>query len=86
MSSRSKNPSTVDCLHHEGVAPLREAPGAGGGGGQWEDLQANASSRHPDGVNVAFGDTHITFIDFMIDAGRWQAYGAAGDGQMIQAE
>ncbi len=60
--------------------------GAGGGGGQWEDLQANASSRHPDGVNVAFGDTHITFIDFMIDAGRWSAYGAAGDGQMIQAE
>jgi prepilin-type N-terminal cleavage/methylation domain-containing protein/prepilin-type processing-associated H-X9-DG protein len=60
--------------------------GAGGGGGAWEDLQANASSRHPDGVNVAFGDTHCSFIDFTIDASRWQAYGAAGDGQMIQAD
>ena len=46
-----------------------------GGGGQYEAMEANnvlhtASSYHPGGVNVSFGDASGRFISNAIDAGR----------------
>ena len=46
-------------------------------------FQAAARSRHPGGVQVAFGDGHVTFIGDTVDWNVWQRLGAIADGQVI---
>ena len=38
-----------------------------------------ARSRHPGGVNVAFADGHVTFVEDSIDLAIWRALGARND-------
>ena len=47
---------------------------------------AAARSRHPDGVQVAFADGHVSFISDTIDLDTWQALGAINDGLVISGE
>jgi prepilin-type N-terminal cleavage/methylation domain-containing protein/prepilin-type processing-associated H-X9-DG protein len=57
-----------------------------GGTGTWNGADANASSRHSDGVNVTFGDGHTTFVTSDVDANVWLGYGGANDGLQIMAQ
>ncbi len=52
-------------------------------GGDWDAFHAAARSRHPGGVNVLFGDGHITFIGDGIDLQTWRCLGARDDGQPV---
>ena len=46
----------------------------------------SARSRHPGGVQVAFGDGHVTFVSQDIDALVWRWIGAINDGNSIPGE
>lgn len=45
--------------------------------GNWRDAFAVANSNHPNGVNVAFADGSVRFIDDTIDPVVWSAIGTA---------
>jgi prepilin-type N-terminal cleavage/methylation domain-containing protein/prepilin-type processing-associated H-X9-DG protein len=49
----------------------------------WDQYHAAARSMHPGGVNVAFGDGHVTFIANTIDLDVWHCLGAINDGTPI---
>jgi prepilin-type processing-associated H-X9-DG protein len=40
-----------------------------------------ASSRHPGGVNLLFGDGHVQFISEAIHQATWQALGTIRGGE-----
>ncbi|MCE9547946.1 MAG: DUF1559 domain-containing protein [Planctomycetia bacterium] len=44
---------------------------------------AGASSNHPGGVNVVFGDNHVAMIATSVALNTWQAYGTANGGEAI---
>ncbi|MCE9548661.1 MAG: DUF1559 domain-containing protein, partial [Planctomycetia bacterium] len=48
--------------------------------------EATASSNHPGGVNVVFGDNHVQMISTSIDLKLWQAWGTADGGEKIDPE
>ena len=50
---------------------------------RWDEFHAAARSHHPGGVNVVFGDGHVTFISETIDLQTWRCLGAMDDGQVI---
>ena len=54
--------------------PCEDAPGFDAS--TWRNA---ARSRHPGGVNVAFADGHITFVEDSIDLAIWRALGARND-------
>ncbi len=62
-----------------GNSTVSEVGGAGGTESDFSSASAQASSRHPGGVNVAFGDNHVSFVNTEVDLSTWQAYGAAND-------
>lgn len=45
---------------------------------------APASSNHSEGVNVLFGDGHVTIVSDSIDAGIWQALGTINGGESVE--
>jgi prepilin-type N-terminal cleavage/methylation domain-containing protein/prepilin-type processing-associated H-X9-DG protein len=49
----------------------------------WDRYHAAARSNHPDGVNVAFGDGHVTFVSDNIDLMVWRCLGAINDGTPV---
>ena len=57
---------------------------------QWTPILARPSSHHPGGVNVAFGDGHVTFVSQDISYHVWQALmtpnGKASDQPLRQFE
>ena len=55
-------------------------------GTQYDEHHAAARSRHPGGVNVVFGDGHVTFVGDTIELVTWQRLAAIADGQVITAE
>ncbi|MEK6246884.1 MAG: DUF1559 domain-containing protein [Planctomycetales bacterium] len=57
-----------------------------GGGAKWAKAEATASSLHPGGVDVAFGDTHVSFVADNIDKKVWQAYGTRAGKEKVFAE
>jgi prepilin-type processing-associated H-X9-DG protein len=52
-------------------------------GTQHDEFHAAARSRHPGGVNVVFGDGHVTFVGETIDLAIWQRLAAISDGEVI---
>ena len=46
---------------------------------------ASASSRHPGGVNVTFGDGHVSFVNDTIDLVTWRRLGSIADGYGVLA-
>ncbi|MCE9547317.1 MAG: DUF1559 domain-containing protein [Planctomycetia bacterium] len=46
---------------------------------------AGASSNHPGGVNVVFGDNHVQMVNTSIDQGTWTAFGTCNGGEAINA-
>ena len=52
-------------------------------GNRWDELHAAARSPHPGGVNVVFGDGHVTFVSETIDLQTWRCLGAMNDNQVI---
>ncbi|MBN2296814.1 MAG: DUF1559 domain-containing protein [Pirellulales bacterium] len=52
----------------------------------WDEFHAAARSRHPGGVNVAFGDGHVTFVDDAVDLHVWRILGSRKDGQTVPEE
>ncbi len=55
-------------------------------GTQYNEHQAAARSRHPGGVNVVFGDGHVTFVSDSIDLVTWQWLAAIADGHVVPAD
>ena len=49
----------------------------------WDELHAAARSFHPGGVNIGFGDGHVTFIEDAIDIEIWRMLGSIDDGRTI---
>jgi prepilin-type processing-associated H-X9-DG protein/prepilin-type N-terminal cleavage/methylation domain-containing protein len=47
---------------------------------------AAARSRHPGGVNVAFGDGHVSFYNDTIDWHVWQALSTIAGGENVQSQ
>ncbi|HEY3391444.1 MAG TPA: H-X9-DG-CTERM domain-containing protein, partial [Lacipirellulaceae bacterium] len=56
-----------------------------GGTGVRRQTFSSARSFHPGGVNVAFGDCHVTFISDSVSLAYWQAIGTM-DGQEAISE
>jgi prepilin-type processing-associated H-X9-DG protein len=68
-----------------------------GGKNNWKQAEATASSKHPGGVNVTFGDAHVSFISNatdddhwysfrdVIDLDDWQALGTVAGGERVSA-
>jgi prepilin-type N-terminal cleavage/methylation domain-containing protein/prepilin-type processing-associated H-X9-DG protein len=52
-------------------------------GNRWDEFHAAARSHHPGGVNVVFGDGHVSFITETIQLQIWRCLGAMNDGQPI---
>jgi prepilin-type processing-associated H-X9-DG protein len=67
----------VFCVDRPG-APCDNTAGA-----VWDHYHAAARSNHPGGVNVAFGDGHVTFVGNAIDLAVWQCLGAMNDGTPV---
>jgi prepilin-type processing-associated H-X9-DG protein len=44
-----------------------------------------ARSKHPGGVNVAYGDASVHFVSSTIDYTTWMCMGSRNDGQPVQA-
>lgn len=51
------------------------------GWGQIHQFYASARSRHPGGVNVCFGDGHVSFISDTVDRDVWRGLGTAAGGE-----
>ena len=51
--------------------------------GSYDSFHAAARSRHPGGVQVLFGDGHLTFINDAVDHTLWKRLAAIADGQVI---
>ena len=67
-------------------SPEEGMPCQYGAGPYYDRFHAAARSRHPGGVNVVFGDDHVTFIGNTIDAVMWKRLGAVDDGLPIIAD
>ena len=52
-------------------------------GNRWDEFHAAARSYHPGGVNVAFGDGHVSFTSETTEVQTWRCLGAMNDGQAI---
>ncbi len=52
-------------------------------GSRWDEFHAAARSHHPGGVNVVFGDGHVSFISETIELQTWRCLGAMNDGEVI---
>jgi prepilin-type processing-associated H-X9-DG protein/prepilin-type N-terminal cleavage/methylation domain-containing protein len=52
----------------------------------YDRFQAAARSRHPGGVNVAFGDGHVVFIADTINTAVWHDLGNMADGHPIPTD
>ena len=52
-------------------------------GSRWDEFHAAARSYHPGGVNVAFGDGHVSFISETIELQMWRCLGAMNDGLVV---
>jgi prepilin-type N-terminal cleavage/methylation domain-containing protein/prepilin-type processing-associated H-X9-DG protein len=52
-------------------------------GSRWDEFHAAARSHHPGGVNVAFGDGHVSLISETVDLQTWRRLGAMNDGEVI---
>ena len=51
-----------------------------------DEFQAAARSMHPGGVNVTFGDGHVSFINNDIDMWLWRYLATIAGKETIQAE
>jgi len=74
---RSSNDTS--CVHE----PLDGLPCNRSAGTSHDTFHAAARSRHPGGVNTAFGDGHMKFVSDSIDSVIWQRLAAIDDGQVI---
>ena len=72
----------VECVH----TPEIGMPCAPTAGMDYCQFQAAARSMHPGGVNVAFGDGHVTFVTDTINWTVWQRLGAINDGEVVSGE
>jgi len=54
-------------------------------GSRWDEFHAAARSYHPGGVNVVFGDGHVSLISETIELQTWRCLGAMNDGEVITA-
>jgi prepilin-type N-terminal cleavage/methylation domain-containing protein/prepilin-type processing-associated H-X9-DG protein len=63
--------------------PECEMPCDNSHGNRWDEFHAAARSYHPGGVNLVFGDGHVSFISETIKAATWRCLGAMNDGQAI---
>jgi len=52
-------------------------------GSRWDEFHAAARSHHPGGVNVVFGDGHVSFISETIELQTWRCSGAMNDGLVV---
>ena len=71
------SPPYVMCLEVEGM------PCDFSGGKSWQEHYVSARSLHPGGVNVAFGDGHVSFIGDEIDLATWRQLGSINDGETV---
>ena len=69
----------VECVH----SPELGMPCDNTHGSSYDEFHAAARSRHPGGVNVAFADGHVSFIEDEIDVLAWHQLGAINDGGTI---
>jgi len=81
------NSSLLDNLGQNscGDDPPEDMPCQGINGNQAQHYAA-ARSRHPGGVNVLFGDGHVSVTSDAIFYKIWRNLGSIDDGQVIQAE
>jgi prepilin-type N-terminal cleavage/methylation domain-containing protein/prepilin-type processing-associated H-X9-DG protein len=66
--------------------PFPGAPTDNTAGTDWGLYHAAARSYHPGGVNVAFADGHVFFINDSVDLVAWHCMGAMNDGNPISVE
>ena len=52
-------------------------------GSRWDEFHAAARSHHPGGVNIVFGDGHVSFISETVEVQTWRCVGAMNDGEVV---
>ena len=72
----------TSCVHE----PLEGLPCDLSGSMRHDEFHAAARSYHPGGVNTAFGDGHVSFINNTINLDVWRWLAAIADGHAIPAQ
>ncbi|MBN2294922.1 MAG: DUF1559 domain-containing protein [Pirellulales bacterium] len=81
------NSSVGDALFYgsdKNCAPEDKMPCSDAAGSTYYNEYASARSRHPGGVNVAFGDGHVSFHVDEIDLQIWQALSTIAGGETYE--
>jgi len=77
------NSSAPDWMLGNHCVPFEDGPCDQSAPFEMDRSWAAARSRHPGGVQVAYGDGHVTFVSDAVDLFVWQAISTIADGEMV---